>query len=121
NPGPEFVRAELCKLGVTNPPALIAGDSRQTLPKFLADPKSPAQLNLIFIDGDHTRAGAKFDLDLAFARLAPGGALVFDDIDNPSHLDLRDLWNEYKAKFPDHLFIEHNHGAGTGVAFRPPF
>jgi glycosyltransferase involved in cell wall biosynthesis/ADP-heptose:LPS heptosyltransferase/predicted Zn-dependent protease/GT2 family glycosyltransferase len=121
NPGPDFVRSELRKLGVANPPALIVGDSHETLPKFFADPKSPAQFDLIFIDGDHARDGAKLDLSLAFDHLAPGGALVFDDIDNPSHLDLRDLWNEYKAKFPDHLFIEHSHGAGTGVAFRPPF
>jgi len=121
NPGSDFVLAELRKLGVTNPPTLIAGDSHQTLPKFFGDSKSPAQFDLIFIDGDHTREGAKLDLDLTFTRLAPGGALVFDDIDNPSHLDLRDLWNEYKAKFPEYLFIEHSHGAGTGVAFRPPF
>jgi FkbM family methyltransferase len=120
NPGPEFVRAELDKLGVLHLPTLISGYSHQTLPQLFARRANPQQFDLIFIDGDHTREGAQLDLDLAFAHLAPGGALVFDDIDNPSHLDLRELWGEYQVKFPDWLFIEDRHGAGTGVAFRPP-
>jgi len=121
NPGPSFVIEELYNLGIRNLPALIVGNSHEKLPGFWANPHNLQQFELINIDGDHTYEGAKLDLDIAFAHLAPGGVMLFDDINHPSHLYLQKLWDEYKLKFPEYLFIEDNHGVGTGVAFKPPF
>jgi len=121
NPGPDFVVSELKKLGVKNPPTLIVGNSHETLPRFWSDPHNPQQFDLILVDGDHTYKGAKKDLEICFAHLAPGGALSFDDIQHPSHPWLKDLWEEYKNKFADYIFIENLQGCGTGVAFKPPF
>ena len=121
NPGPDFVRAELAKVGVTAKPILISGNSHDTLPRFFRDARNPAWFELILVDGDHTRDGARLDLDIAFEHLAPGGALVFDDIRHPECGDLGSLWEEYKKKFVDYLFIEDASGTGTGAAFRPPF
>jgi len=121
NPGPEFVVSELKKLGVNNQPTLIRGNSHETLPSFFANPENPQEFDLINIDGDHSYSGAKMDLDIAFAHLAPGGAVVFDDIRHHAHPELGGLWNEYKSKYKDYLFIEDSYGTGTGVAFKPPF
>ena len=121
NPGPDFVRAELAKVGVTAKPILISGNSHDTLPRFFRDARNPAWFELILVDGDHTRDGARLDLDIAFEHLAPGGALVFDDIRHPECGGLGSLWEEYKKKFVDYLFIEDASGTGTGAAFRPPF
>lgn len=121
NPGPEFVLNELARLGVATKPVLVAGDSAETLPRFFAEPGAPAEVDLIYIDGDHGYAGAKRDLDIAFDHLAAGGMLVFDDIAHPSHPELLGLWNEYRARYPQLLFMEDMSGTGTGVAIRPPF
>jgi len=121
NLGPEFVKGELTNLGVKKLPMLTKGYSHETLPEFWAHQDSPQLIDLIYIDGDHTYEGAKRDLDLGFAHLAPGGALVFDDITHPAHPELKALWDEYKLHFPDFMFIEHEHGTGTAIAFKPPF
>ncbi|MBW7990851.1 MAG: glycosyltransferase [Planctomycetes bacterium] len=121
NPGPDFVVSELKKLGVKNLPTLIVGNSHETLPRFWSEPDNPRQFELILVDGDHSYQGAKKDLEICFAHLAPGGALLFDDIRHPTSPWLKDLWEEYKNKFSDYIFIEHSQGCGTGVAFKPPF
>ncbi len=121
NPGPEFVWQELQNLGVKKLPQLTKGDSHATVPAFFKDPASPQWFDLILVDGDHTAAGAEQDLEIAFAHLAPGGALIFDDIYNPAHCDLLDVWNRFVRRFPDHLFFTDKSGAGTAVAIRPPF
>lgn len=109
NPGPDFVISELKNLGVKNLPTLIAGNSHETLSKFWSDVYNPRQFELILVDGDHSYKGAKKDLEICLAHLAPGGALVFDDINHHAHPELRGLWDEYKTKFPDYIFIENGH------------
>ncbi|MFC1637032.1 glycosyltransferase family 9 protein, partial [Planctomycetota bacterium] len=121
NPGSDFVISELKNLSVNNLPILIEGDSHVTLPRFWVDPNNPRQFELILVDGDHSYEGAKKDLEICLAHLAPGGALVFDDITHHSHPELRHLWEEYKARLTDYILIEHSQGHGTGIAFKPPF
>jgi len=121
NPGPDFVIGELKNLGVMNLPVLTVGNSSQTLPAFWADAANPQYFELINIDGDNSYEGAKSELDIAFEHLAPGGTLVFDDINHPAHPELKGLWEEYKIKFSDYLFIEDSYVPGTAIAFRPPF
>lgn len=121
NPGPEFVLREMRKLRARKVPVLIEGNSHDTLPAFWENPASPQLIDLIYIDGDHTYEGAKLDLDLAFLHLADSGVLIFDDIDHSSHPELYPLWNEYKNRYPEYLFIEDHAGNGTACAFKPPF
>jgi glycosyltransferase involved in cell wall biosynthesis/ADP-heptose:LPS heptosyltransferase/Flp pilus assembly protein TadD/predicted O-methyltransferase YrrM len=121
NEGPLFVNRELNTLGVARLPLFVVGNSHETLPLFFSKPEYPRSFDLIFIDGDHTYAGAKLDLDLAFEHLAPGGVLLFDDIRHVSHPELWPLWQEYKARFPQYLFLEDETGNGTACAFKPPF
>ncbi|MGB3192154.1 MAG: class I SAM-dependent methyltransferase, partial [Limnoraphis sp.] len=121
NPGPEFVVSELQRLGVSKRPTLIKGNSHETLPLFFDNPDNPQEFDLINIDGDHTYLGAKLDLDVAFAHLAPGGVLVFDDTYHHAHPELNILWREYQEKYKDCIFVEDSYGTGTSLLFKPPF
>ena len=91
NPGPEFVLQELRNLDCNKQPILFKGNSHQTLPQFWSVNQNPQKIDLIFVDGDHTYAGAKLDVDICFRHLSDGGALVFDDISHPSHPELQTL------------------------------
>lgn len=55
----------------------LIGDSHQIDPgAFVRD---HGQMDLVFIDGDHSREGVRQDTDLARAILAPGGAIAWHD------------------------------------------
>jgi hypothetical protein len=58
--------------------SLVKGSSRMRLPKLLAD---LGQIDLFVHDSLHTERNVRFELDLAWAMLRPGGALVIDDVD----------------------------------------
>jgi len=96
NPGLAFVQDELRKLGHTGCIELIEGDSHQTVPDYFKN-NPDAFFDLITVDGDHTREGAKADLQAVLPRLKVGGALVFDDLVHPKHSYLRDVWREVIA------------------------
>lgn len=58
---------------------LIPGDSRSTVPRFVAEHPG-LQFDLLFIDGDHTLEGARADLENLRPLAAPGAMVVMDDI-----------------------------------------
>ena len=121
NPGPDFVRAELERIGAGSSVELVVGCSHRTVPEFLASDVAPAEFDLILVDGDHTPDGARADLEQAFSRVGPGGAILFDDISHPSHPELLGVWNEFKSARPDWLFAEDRARSGIAIAMRPPF
>lgn len=55
----------------------LIGDSHRIDP--LAFVRDHGEMDLVFIDGDHSREGVRQDTDLARAILAPGGAIVWHD------------------------------------------
>lgn len=64
---------------------LIAGDSKQPDTKQKALTALAGEpLDLLFIDGDHSRAGVRGDYDLYAPLVKAGGFVVFHDID-PQH------------------------------------
>lgn len=115
NPGPEFVAAELKRIGHRGTVQFVSGDSHQTVPAwFEAHPD--AWFDLITVDGDHTELGARADLLTVMQRLRVGGILVFDDIAHPSHKYLLDVWQRTVAdrpEFSSFAFLD----LGYGVAF----
>jgi predicted O-methyltransferase YrrM len=115
NPGKAFVEQQLARVGFTGRVQFTDGDSASTVPAFLAA-HPDLYFDLITVDGDHSARGARRDLEHVMPRLKVGGVLVFDDITNPSHLDLRSVWDETVASRPamsSWTFAE----AGFGVAF----
>lgn len=115
NPGPDFVCAELGNIGHRGEVTLIAGNSRTTVPDyFKANPTH--YFDLITVDGDHSKAGARIDLANVIPRLRRGGIIVFDDIAHPSFPHLGDLWREMLARYPYLNGWEYAE-LGYGVAF----
>jgi Methyltransferase domain len=57
---------------------LVAGSSRRKLPSLLA---RAGEIGLFVHDSLHTEQNLRFEIDRAWERLKPGGALVIDDID----------------------------------------
>lgn len=115
NPGPDFVRAEMTKLGHTGRLELVNGDSHRLLPKMLAE-RPEAYFDLVTVDGDHSERGAAQDLHDVLPRVKVGGVIVFDDICHPSHPYLAAVWQgtvAADARFATWEFTE----LGFGVAF----
>ena len=60
------------------------------------------QLDLLFIDGDHTYEGVRRDFEMYSPLAAEGGAIVLHDIlEHPAdtECDVRRLWNEVKDDY----------------------
>lgn len=55
----------------------LIGDSHKIDPEAFV--RDHGRMDLVFIDGDHSRDGVRQDTDLARAILAPGGAIVWHD------------------------------------------
>jgi predicted O-methyltransferase YrrM len=115
NPGPDFVRQELRRVGHTGEVVLVSGDSRQTLPTFLA--AHPDLLfELITVDGDKSVRGFASDLAHALPRLKVGGVVVVDDlVAVPS---LRRVWRrviEQDDRFATWEFADAGYGVAAAV------
>ena len=71
----------------------IQGSSAQRLPGLLSQ---LGQIDLFIHDSRHTESNVRFELGRAWAALAPGGALVVDDI------DLNRGFSSFTETFPGH-------------------
>jgi predicted O-methyltransferase YrrM len=118
NPGPDLITSELSRVGFTGALEFLVGDSHVVLPRHFAE--NPDRFfDLITVDGDHSEAGARADLETVIPRLKVGGALVFDDISNPSHPELAQVWRDVVERRPSYsTFAFTELGFGVGVAIR---
>ena len=117
NPGPDFVRAELVRIGHRGPASFVDGDSHRTLPTFFAANPSAA-FDLVTVDGDHSEPGAARDMADVLPRLAIGGAIVFDDIAHPAHPELDRVWRELVVedpRFSSWSFRDAGYGVGFAI------
>lgn len=117
NPGPDFVRSELQKFNHLGQLELISGDSHETVPDFFR--RHPGmEFDLITVDGDHSEAGARLDLETVIPHLSIGGVLVMDDIAHPQHRYLEQVWDELfgdKARYSCGKFGELGYGVAWAV------
>lgn len=115
NPGPDFVRSELARVGFAGSVEFIVGDSAIVVPDYFG--RNPGQyFDLITVDGDHSERGARMDLVNVISRLKVGGAVVFDDVSNHSHPELVGVWRDVvgcSPNFSSCCFTD----VGFGVAF----
>jgi predicted O-methyltransferase YrrM len=120
NPGPEFVRGELSRVGHRGRATLVTGESQQSVPAFLAD-HPELYFDLITVDGDHAAPSAAQDLRNVLPRLKLGGVVVLDDIAHPQHPELAGCWEEVVASdrsFDTALYSELGYGVAVGVRRR---
>lgn len=115
NPGPEWVRAELGKIGHTGPLELFSGNSHETVPAYLAE-RPDLFFDVVTVDGDHSEEGAEQDLHDVLPRLNVGGVIVFDDICSPIHPYLGAVWRRVVATDARYLSWEFTE-LGYGIAF----
>ena len=112
NPGPDFVHAELARVGHHGDVTLVSGDSRRTLPKFLAARRG-LYFDLVTVDGDKSVSGIASDFAHALPRLKVGGIVVFDDL--AVKPVLRRIWD--RVIRDDRRYVEWECDNGThGVA-----
>lgn len=58
------------------------------------------QIDLLFIDGDHSYSGVRADFEMYSPLVRPGGVIAFHDIAvQPPPSEVARLWNEIKTKF----------------------
>lgn len=117
NPGPEFVKNELKKFNYDGNISFVNGNSRKTVPNYFKENENTF-FDIITVDGDHTKKGANIDLKNVIPRLKIGGFLIFDDIVNPWHTQLRKLWDKKIVKnkrFLSYSFEETGYGVGVAI------
>ena len=115
NPGPDFVRERMVGLGHTGSIEFVNGNSHETVPRYFAGNRRQS-FDLITVDGDHSPEGAAADLRNVLPHLRIGGAIVFDDIAHPSHLELLGVWRDEVMARPDMSGFEFTE-LGYGVSF----
>jgi len=83
------------------------------------------QLDLLFIDGDHSYEGVKQDFLLYRELVRPGGLIMFHDVahhapEKKCYVD--QLWNEVKVQYPSLEIIEdpRQGWAGIGILHNEP-
>ena len=118
NPGPDFVKAELKRIGHRGRSEFINGNSHETLTEYFA--ANPGKtFDLITVDGDHTNLGAAQDICDVLPRLTIGGAIVFDDVCHPKTPGLRDVWRRMVVDNPQLSSWTYDEvGYGIGFAIR---
>jgi hypothetical protein len=117
NPGKQFVRAEVQRMGHHGSLEFFDGDSAVTVPRFI-EQNPDLYFDLITVDGDHTLEGARRDLLNVIPRLAIGGIVIFDDTASQYHPELGPLWDEISGdplRFSTFTFNETGFGIGFAV------
>ena len=96
----------------------VNGESQKELPTVVVGRK----FDMVCVDGDHTGPGALADLRLCLPMVAPGGALVFDDLvdgsDDNGAMTLRDAWQQAMSEHEGFTWHEFDGLVPVGVAVR---
>jgi predicted O-methyltransferase YrrM len=102
---------------------LLRADSHKPETRLiLAHALQDAQLDLLFIDGDHTYDGVRRDFEMYSGLVRPGGIIAFHDIvQGQEELvgEVQRFWNEIKARYRHREIIEDSRQpwGGIGVLF----
>ncbi|HEY2250372.1 MAG TPA: CmcI family methyltransferase, partial [Planctomycetaceae bacterium] len=102
--------------------ALVGDSHDQKIREQISGILQGDQLDLLFIDGDHTYEGVKADYQMYSEFVRPGGYIVFHDIvDSHQHREqncrVAQFWNEIAGEKIE--FNAHGEWGGIGVVQRP--
>lgn len=78
------------------------------------------QIDLLFIDGDHTFEGVKADWEMYSTLVRPGGMIVFHDIaGNYDDTQVKRLWDSIKPGFEHREYVCPQNGTyGVGILYK---
>jgi len=102
---------------------LFRGDSHaQSIFEKVKKILGSKQLDLLFVDGDHTYSGVKQDFEIYGPLVKKGGLIVFHDIcQHPAEtgVEVKRFWDETKTRYQhEEIIRDKNQGwAGIGVLF----
>ncbi|MCH2124913.1 MAG: class I SAM-dependent methyltransferase [Pirellulaceae bacterium] len=83
---PEVVQRNLQRVGLPSEQLqLCCGDSKTWLPDLANDLSE--KVGIVLIDGDHTFAGARTDIQNALPLVKPGGLILVHDVDRGRSMD----------------------------------
>lgn len=117
NPGSDFVKKELIRVGHQGKVHFVNGDSHQTIRRYFKSHPNDF-FDLITVDGNHSQFGASLDLRDVLPRLKIGGIVVFDDIVQPRLEYLRNVWRRFVAdqpRFATWEYTELGYGIAVGI------
>jgi predicted O-methyltransferase YrrM len=79
-----------------------------------------AEIDFLFIDGDHTYEGVKEDWEMYSPLVRKGGIIVFHDVaGNYGETQAKRCWDSIKVAFPHREYMLHPEGLyGIGVLFK---
>jgi predicted O-methyltransferase YrrM len=80
-----------------------------------------AQIDFLFLDGDHTYEGVRDDWEMYGPLVRPGGLVAFHDVAmNYDDTQVKRLWDELKGKFSYREYLFNSQGLyGIGVLEMP--
>lgn len=110
---PEIVKMNLRALSIPEIPIeYIVGDSIEQV--LIIE----GEFDYILVDGDHSKEGARQDLENVVRLCAKDGVIVFDDL-TPQGCNLQDVWDKFKNSHKDQFnFKENLNGKGVGWAIK---
>lgn len=76
------------------------------------------QLDVLYIDGDHSYEGVKADFTMYSSLVRPGGLIVFHDIavhEAKYECYVERLWSEIKERFPTREIIQNRKQGWAGI------
>lgn len=96
---------------------MVEHDPRVTLHvtkrgSFDLSPKDLPEADVVFIDGDHSRAGVVQDTTLARCTVRKGGLIIWHDYHNLGKVDVREVLHEFRDEGAQII-----HAEGTWLAF----
>jgi predicted O-methyltransferase YrrM len=101
---------------VTDVPSVefLDGDSKELIPQL------DEMFDIITVDGDHSLLGCLTDMENSWRLLAPGGAMVIDDMCHPKHTYLEALILAFVTeKGAEVNMWDKEHGHGVAVLRKP--
>lgn len=107
--GPTHIETLLAAIKYPHPVTFLNGNSHELLKGVTG------RFDLILVDGDHSAAGARADLDDCWPLLMPGGLLIFDDLTHPSHPELLEVYHEFVHHVNAQVVHEDMTPLGVGV------
>lgn len=75
-------------------------------------PEDLPRADVVFIDGDHSRAGVEKDTHLARSVIKKGGLIIWHDYNDTGRVDVREVLHEYRDAGSDII-----HVTGTWLAY----
>lgn len=117
NPGPGFVAAQMKRLGFDANIEFLGGSSHELVRPYLT--ATGRTFDLITVDGDHSRDGARQDLTDVTGALRLGGMIAFDDIHHPQHAYLGQVWRDvFEGRSAFETYENPRNGTGIAAAIR---